>query len=178
MSKSHEVGERENIEPSMDHVNSVLRSIRNVNQLLFKADDRDKLIKGICNILTEITGYYHVWIALFDKSDNLLTTAQSGLDKEFQPLLDLLKDGELPNCAEKALNGRGVITTKNPSLSCEDCPLSDIDDGRSGLTIKFKHKDQVYGVLSASIAKKFVGEEEQLGLFKGVARDISFGYSR
>jgi len=65
-------------EERMEHLNAVLRAIRNVNQLLVKEKDRSRLLKGVCDILIETRGYHSSWIALLDESGGLLTSAEAG----------------------------------------------------------------------------------------------------
>ena len=91
-------------ERQLERINLVLRVIRNVNQLLVKGEDRFRLIQGICDTLVEDLSYYNAWIALFDESGGLVTTAEAGLGKEFLPMIEQLKQGELTDCCNRRSN--------------------------------------------------------------------------
>jgi len=158
-----------------EHLNSALKSIRNVNQLLVKEKDRDKLIKGVCNNLTKTRGYYNVWIALFDSSGKLITIAQSGLGDNFKPMRKLLEKGQLPTRVKETLNQSGVVVTEDPSCECNDCPLSKNYEDRGALTVRLEYNDSIYGILSVSIPGEFIDDEEEHNLIGEVARDIAFG---
>ncbi|MCL0058184.1 PAS domain S-box protein [Dehalococcoidia bacterium] len=63
-----DVTERKQAERRIEHLNLVLRAIRNVNQLITREKDRDRLLKGASETLIETRGYHHAWIAIFDES--------------------------------------------------------------------------------------------------------------
>ena len=52
-----DITERKQAEKKIKHLNSVLSAIRNVNQLITKERDRDKLLQGVCDKLIEARGY-------------------------------------------------------------------------------------------------------------------------
>ena len=93
----------------IEHLNLVLRAIRNVNQLITKEKDRDKLLKGACDSLIETRGYNSAWIALLDESGKLDTAAQAGLGDDFQPMLDRFKHGKLMHCVRLTKEQSGVF---------------------------------------------------------------------
>ncbi len=51
----------------IERLNLVLNAIREVGRLLVKENDRERLIKGVCDILVDRRGYFNAWIGLFDK---------------------------------------------------------------------------------------------------------------
>jgi len=163
------------IEDRIKHLNLVLRAIRNVNQLIIREKDRDRLLKGVCDNLTQTRGYYSAWIALLDENRDVVTTAESGLGKDFLPMADLLKGGTLTECGQKALRHAEVGVTNNPLSACIDCPLSAQYSGRGAMTIRLEHEGKIYGLLSASIPKDFLSDEEEQLLFGEVAGEISYG---
>ena len=115
--------EREGAWERIQHLNAVLRSIRNVNQLIVKEKDRDRLIKGICKNLIETRGYYNAWIALLDENEKLVTVAEAGLGDGFSHLLNRLNRGKLPDCGRRALTQSNIAITQDPFSTCTDCPL-------------------------------------------------------
>ena len=156
------------------HLNAVLRAIQNVNLLIAKEKDHDRLLKGICDNLIEFRGYYSGWIALFDESGGLVTTAESGFGKDFLSMIDYLKRGELPACAQKALPQSDVVVTEDMLTACADCSIARMYGGRGAMTIRLEYDGKVYGLISASIPIDFATDEEQQTLFKDIARDIGF----
>ncbi|MCK4535162.1 MAG: PAS domain S-box protein, partial [Syntrophobacterales bacterium] len=159
---------RKQAEEKIKHLNLVLRAIRNVNQLVVTEKNRDRLLQGACDNLTETRGYYSAWIVLLDEAGKYVMSAESGLGKDFLPMIEMLKKGEITLCGEKALLQTGVVVTENPLSTCVDCPLSEKHAGRNAMTIRLEHGEKVYGFLSVSIPEDFVLDEEEQGLFKEV----------
>jgi two-component system NtrC family sensor kinase len=162
------------IEEKLEHLNRVLRAIRHVNQLITKERDREKLLKGICNNLTETCGYYNVWIALLDKSGKLIAHAESGLGSSFLPMVERLKRGELTACGQQALKQSEAVVTEDPASICTDCPLSRNYVGRGAATVRLEYGGKVYGFLSVSSPIELAVDVEEVGLFREVATDIAF----
>ena len=107
-----------------ERLNLLLRTIRNVNQLLVNEKDLSRLLQGVCDNLIDNRGYYNAWIALFDESCGLMATVEAGLGKEFLPMVERLKRGKLTHCTQKALIQSEVVLTKDPFSNCTDCPSS------------------------------------------------------
>lgn len=156
------------------HLNLILRSIRNVNQLIAMEKDRDRLLKGACERLIETRGYHNVWIALLDESGGLVTTAEAGLGDDFLPMIERLKRGELPACGQRALSEPGIVVTQDPLSTCADCPLADKYDGRWAMTIRLEHGGKLYGLLCVSLPGELTADEEERALFTEVASDLAF----
>lgn len=95
-----DITERKQAEQRIGHLNSVLRAMRNVSQLVTRQKNQERLLKGVCNMLIATCGYYNAWVALVDKLGRLVTTAEAGLGADFLPMLEKLKRGEMTACAE------------------------------------------------------------------------------
>ena len=86
--------EHKRTEERIRHLNVLLRAIRNVSQLIAREEDRDRLLQGACEYLTEGGAYHSVWVAFLDESHRLVSVAAAGLDKDFRPLMDRVKRQE------------------------------------------------------------------------------------
>ena len=164
---------RKQTENRIEHLNRVLRAIRNVNQLITVEKDRDRLIQGACDKLTETRGFYNAWIALFDSSGELSATAESGLGNEFAPMVDELRRGDLPLCAQRAWAETKVAVIEDPVSTCADCPLASGLQGRSGMSVPLEHQGTTYGVLSISTPRMFATDSEEQDLLREIAGDIA-----
>src|SRR6056297_3284108 len=126
------------------HVNQILRAIRDINQVITYEKDKDSLIQNACHMLIEIQGYQSTWIALYDQDENLGSFAQAGLEKNISDLLQThLESEQLYPCSQKALQNSGTTIT-NPdqdSTCCQRCPLY----GRfnKNITVRLEYSDQV-----------------------------------
>ena len=169
-----DITEHKRMEQRIEHLNRVLQAIRNVNQLIAREKDRDRLIKGICNNLVETRGYYNAWLVILDESGSLVTTAEAGLSKDFLPLVEQLKRGELPDCTRRVLRQSEVMVTEVPLSTCVDCPLAGVHHGRGIMTVRLEHGGKVYGVVAVSIPKTLAADEEEQSLVKEIASDIAY----
>jgi PAS domain S-box-containing protein len=174
MGTVQDITERKQAEEKLHHLNLVLRAIREVNQLIVKERDRDALIHKTCEILIKTRGYYNVWIALMDEEGTYITSAEAGLGKDFAPMKKLLKEGQWPACAKKALSKKELVITEEPKTECMDCPLSAKYAGRGAYTICLAHNGRNYGILSVSVPELSIGGKQEHGLIREAAGDIGF----
>jgi len=156
------------------HRNAVLQAIRNVNQLIVREKDRDRLIQKTCELLAETRGYLSAWIALWDEDGTLRAAAQAGLGQEWQELMHRLWCGEKPGCAELALAEPGPVLITNTLSSCGDCPLASWYQGRRAVSVRLEYGEHVYGILTVSVPRDVAVDEEEQGLIREVAGDVAF----
>ncbi len=168
-----EITNRKKVEEKLKQLNSVLRSIRNVNRLIVKEKNRDRLIKDACQVLVESRFFHNVWIMLLDETKKMTAAAETGLGKAFQPVAQMLRDGRLINCVRKAYAQPGTVVINDPVSACKNCPLAIKYKGRTGLCIRLERDGKTYGILSASVIKDLVSDKEVSSLFEEIGHDIS-----
>jgi len=161
-------------EERLIHVIRVLRTIRDVDHIIFEEMDRSRLIQRICHALIETRGYFNAWIALFDEFGKFILASEAGLGESFFPLISLFNRGELTQCGHQALSKLNTVIVSDPITDCIDCPLAINYSGRGGLSIRLEYGDKVYGLLSASIPNQMIKDKEEYSLFEEISRDIAF----
>jgi len=169
-----DITERKQVEEKVQHLNLVLRAIRNINQLIARGTDRDGLLKGACDTFVKTRGYYSAWIALLDGSGKLVTAPEAGLGKSFLQVMERLKRGELTHCGCKVLEKPGVLVMKDVSSECEDCPVAKEDTGRGAMSVRLEYGGKVYGLMTVSIPPGRAAGKEEHDLFEEIAGDIAF----
>jgi len=169
-----ETAQRKQAQERTEHLNMVLRAIRGVNQLIVKEKERDKLIRRVCATLIKTRGYESLCICLFDESRMLVAHAEAGLDKDFLPMVERLKRGELVDCIERTLIQSGVVITEASSLTCGDCTLVKTCSGTKVVTIRLEHGGKVYGLLRLSLSGDASMSGEEQSLLQEVTSDIAF----
>ncbi|HUV78628.1 MAG TPA: ATP-binding protein [Desulfobacterales bacterium] len=164
-------------EKKMERLNLMLRTIRNVNKLLVKEKDPAILLQETCDNIIENRGYYNVWFALLNESEELVATVEAGLGKDFLPMIHHLKRGELTDCGQRAMSQPGPVITYDPT-NCTDCPLLVSYGDRGAMTMRLECEGNVYGIVSASIPKYLIVDEKEQRLFEEVVGDVAFALHR
>nr|QNO44101.1 hypothetical protein LPBHELFG_00002 [Methanosarcinales archaeon ANME-2c ERB4]QNO44188.1 hypothetical protein ADEGBKGC_00001 [Methanosarcinales archaeon ANME-2c ERB4]QNO44773.1 hypothetical protein AJEPLONM_00002 [Methanosarcinales archaeon ANME-2c ERB4]QNO46556.1 hypothetical protein BHHJPBMP_00002 [Methanosarcinales archaeon ANME-2c ERB4] len=157
-----------------DHLNTILRGIQNVNQLIAREKDRDRLVQKACENLIENRGCYSAWITLLDENRGFLTAAEAGLGAVFSPVIEMMKRGEFSECVQNALEQSGIVMVEDVTAARADCPLASTYTGRAGVTVRMEHGGRVYGVLSVSTPAEMAADVYEQLLLKEVAGDIAF----
>ncbi|MFC1925377.1 PAS domain S-box protein, partial [Chloroflexota bacterium] len=162
------------VEEKLQRLNLILRTIRKVDQVILEERYRERLIERVCKSLVKTRGYYNAWVALMDGSGRFYTFAQAGMGKKFLPMQKQLELEGATECGRKALNRKRAVVINDPASSCIDCPLANKYTGRGGITVRLKHRGEIYGLLCASIPVSLTTEEEERSLFEDIAKDLAF----
>jgi len=165
--------ERKRMEERVDHLNLVLKAIRNVNQLIVREKDCETVIRRSCGILTETRGYVSAWIALYDESGRYLTAASAGLGGAFEPLKNCLAHDQLGACG-KALHESGVHLVRDPATQCAGCPAARLYQNMSAIAVRLEHQGRVHGLLVVSMDPALIDVVEEQDLIEEVADDIAY----
>jgi PAS domain S-box-containing protein len=166
--------QRKKAENKIQHLNAILRALRNINQLITFEKKRDKLLKKACNELVKTRGYHRGWIILTDKKGRFSEFIET-CSEEDKPRKELLKEGELPECAHKALKRGGLVVIQDMDSDCENCPLINETSGNGSMITLLKHKERLYGLLLVYAPESFVNDIEEQELFQELAGDIALG---
>jgi len=163
-----------NSQKKVVHLNAVLSGIRNVNQLIVREKNRDRLIQGICDSLVESRGYSNAWILLVNKNYEYLASARSGPGENFLQMEEKMMHGEFTRSEQNVFEHAGIQIIRYTAADCPDRPL----DGRYGdkvtMNIRLEYMGWVYGILSVSIPDEMADDADEQALFCEVAGDIAF----
>jgi PAS domain S-box-containing protein len=171
---SIDITERKQAEGRIKHLNLVLRSIRNVNQLIVQEKDRNALVRKACKMLTETRGYSHAWIALIGENKSLINWASSNMSLHFKQLKGMFNRGEMNECAKMAMRQSGVISIEDKGKHCTGCPLIGVLSLETEFTIRLEHNSKIYGFLAVSIPPVMVIHKEEQQLFEEIAGDLAY----
>jgi PAS domain S-box-containing protein len=169
-----EIEIRKHAQERIVHLNAVLQTLRNVNQLIIKVKDRERLLQGACDNLINIRGYDSAWIALIEGDVEFITAVQAGADEGFTAMVDSLKRRELTHCMHQAVDQSGVLVVADPAVECGDCPLVGISAGKARLIACLKYEGRIYGFITVTVSVEMPVDDDERSLFEEVAGDIAF----
>ncbi len=162
----------------IERLNLVLNAIREVGRLLVKENDRERLIKGICDILVARRGYFNAWIGLFDKDQNVDLVADSGFSRRFEPMKKRLARREFTRCIRATLDSPEVYSVHDPIVECTDCVLAENYSGRGAIAVALRYENVRYGFMVLSTPKRLAMDDTEKSIIKEVADDIAMGLYR
>jgi|GEM_PF-6619294 len=171
---AHDITERQKNQEQILHLNNILRAIRNINQLITREKDADRLLNGVCNCLVETRGYRSAWIARFDSSGQFHSFTSSGNDTSLACLDELMRNGYVPLCVQHALKTAEIIILD----TCPDCPGNSAPEHVYKMSVRLAYNEQIYGVMTVAlfnpIDRSEIYNEEEKSLFLEVAGDLAF----
>ncbi len=186
--ESQAIFEHAEMNQRLEHLNRVLKAIRNVNQLIMAEDDPQRLTERACASLTETMGYHNAWIALLGgeaarrlglpEARPVAAVAATGFDDGFEILLGRLERGRFPDCMARTLASDETLVKSNTAVDCLYCPLHNQCQGRAILARRLEFEDVTWGVLTASVPAAYARDAEEQDLFNEVAGDLAFALHR
>ena len=167
-----------NTEERIKHLNSILLSIRDINQLIVTEKDKDKLLLKACKILSENRGFDLVWIGEIEKENyKVIPKAHSGSDKAFWDLInvkwDNSKQGHGPTgMAIKTRKNNIVNDTNNEPRFKPWLDAIKKYGYNSAIAIPLITDEKIYGNLTLYSKRANAFDKEEISLLDEVAADI------
>jgi two-component system NtrC family sensor kinase len=170
-----DVTARKRAEERIEHLNSLLRALRDINQLITRESDRERLIHESCDILVRTRGYEKAWIQLVDENKNPLSIAGAGLGGESGAFMEQMRSGVYPECVKRLWHQKKTfLIYNNPGIKHKECVLASRHSCRAVYRCRLEYEDKVYGMLGVTIPVLALSDEEEKGLFLELCGDISF----
>ena len=157
------------------HLNSVLKAIRQVNQLVVVEKNRTSLLHKTCDALVQARGYDGAWLGFLGNDKAFATVVGSGLGEGVSRFSEHVMAGDHPPCIRVALDQKGDIVIVDKSRECGDCFFKSTCKGKEAAIIRVERADRFFGLLAILFAPDVAVDEEEKGLLKEVAGDIAFG---
>ncbi|MBI4188865.1 MAG: PAS domain S-box protein, partial [Chloroflexi bacterium] len=175
LSMVQDITESKVAEEKIVHLTAVLRSIRNVNQLITREKDRESLIQQSCDLLVQRQGYERAWILLLDENRNRVTAVGTGFDEDTAAFLKQLETGNYPVCVMELLGQeQAFMAYDQPGRQHPGCVLADDHSSRGVFRCKLEYGGKLYGVFGVALPSGAVFDKEEQNLFLELCGDITF----
>lgn len=163
------ITEHKSAEKRITHLNRLLRSIRDVNQLIVRERDPKALIREGCRLIVDNRGYSAALIVLTDTNDQPVTWSGSGSSSFIEPLNEMLEQHELPPCCfAPNVSEAGILINDRPPV-CDQYPME-----TPSLCTRLIYEDIVYGYMVVLAADDLIVDGEALSLYTEMAKDIAY----
>jgi PAS domain S-box-containing protein len=174
------ITQRKHAEDHIQHLQSVLKAIRNINQLIVHEKNQKKLLQGACDILNQASDYELVWIGLIEEdSKNVLPVAQAGCEEGYLKAIRITWDD-----SETGKGPTGTaIKTKKPSVIREISADLRFKPWReeamkrgyaSSVAVPIVYEERIFGALTVYATIPDAFDEEEIDLLLEVSQDIAF----
>lgn len=160
----------------IEHLNNVLRVIRDVNQLIIHERNPDHLIREGCRLLVDNRGYNSALIVLTDEKQQPVSWGTARIAESSEPLAAMLKQGQLPPCTRQCNALDAIVVIENGNTICSPCPLTSVHGNKNTKTLcaGLLYKDKTFGYLIAALDNSLNVDDEELGLFSEMAGDLAY----
>lgn len=169
-----DITERKHAEQRIEHLNRVLRALRDVNKLTVRERDLDTLIREGCRLLVQNRGYASALIVLTDKNDRPDSWAGAGMAASSEPLNSMFERGELPPCCDRARSAGEVVLIDDRHSVCGKCPVAEGYAETHSLCVRLTHENAAFGYLAVALDHNLSADDEERGLFAEMAGDLAY----
>ncbi|MEA1865783.1 MAG: PAS domain S-box protein [Euryarchaeota archaeon] len=171
-----EIAEREIAEDHVERLNSVLKAIRNVNQLIVSEKDRDSLLRKACDILLEARGYDAAWFGLLRDDTTFEMVLGSDSRRDPSQFCDDMVGRGPSQCFKDALTQKEGVTIVDKSVECEECTFRSAYVDNATVIIRIEHAGRLFGLLAIALAADVdvASDDDEKELLQEVASDIAF----
>ncbi len=159
-----------------EHLNAILRAIRNVNQLIVQEKDPHLLIQKACQDFIETRGFHSAWIVLFDDREKIIDFVEQGLELDLPNLDNKLIKDFFPPCFTRSLKSGEVVLIRDIESECKNCPrFADYKTKNcSVMSRSLNYEGKNYGVINVSLETRFIDDKAEHSLFEEVAGDLAY----
>ncbi len=174
-----EIIERRQAENHIQHLQGVLKAIRNVNQLIVHEKNEKKLLQGACETLNQTRNYKLVWIGLVEKgTKNVLPVVKAGFDENYLKSIKITWDdseiGKGPTGT--AIKTRKPFVMRDIAVDPRYKPWREEAMKRgyaSSAAIPLVYENRVFGALNVYADVPDFFDEEETELLLEVSQDIA-----
>ena len=169
-----DITEIKHAQQRIQHLNNVLRAIRDVDQLIVHEQEPGNLIREASRLLVGNRGYASALFILTDPDNTPVAWAEAGMESAFVPLAERLGRGQLPPCCACITDGDAVAFIEDRNAVCGGCAIADAYSDRDALCMRLIHDSNSLGYLIVSMERGFDTTQEEMALIANMAADVAY----
>ncbi|MDP1621739.1 MAG: PAS domain S-box protein [Bacteroidales bacterium] len=156
----------------IQHLNLVLKAIREVNKLIVKGTNTQEMIDETCKTLIATREYSSAWIVLIDRNGIIKEHASAGIPNRFEEFVERLKHGFVPECLKSLKETKEIGPVPKSVELCQNCGFEFIDLDQSVVLIRIEYHQMVHGYLAISVPSVLSHDEEENNLLVEFSEDL------
>ena len=170
-----DITDRKLNQAKIENLNSLLRSIRDVNQLIVQEKDFLLLLQKSCEIIKETRDYLNIEISLLDEASGLIRPlARAGIHLARDWAVSRDGKGNAPRCITDCLKKRNTLILDDPLSNCAACKYYHSDYQHNKIVVPIKKQDMIVGCLTACLIRGHRISQEEIDLLEEIAGDLGF----
>ncbi len=159
-------------QPRKGDVNRIFASIREIDQLVAREQDRATILQKACEIPVNNLGFHHCMILWNEESAQLFQAGMAAAN--FEGMQRLLDSGTVPDCMARALESDEIAFIQDVAIDCPDCPFSDKYDDQAGLAVRLECEGRVYGALVVAAPAGTIQLEQEREVLRELADELAY----
>lgn len=174
------LAEKRQAEARLRHINQVLRAVRNINQLIVRERDAQRLLERACQILVQARDYRMAWIGQVESGHKRVTVAaRAGAGVDYLDNAAITWDDSPTGQGPTGL----ALKTRQPQVLQEIAADPSFAPWReaalaqgfhSSTAVPIVRGDRLYGSLHVYADTPYAFDAEEVDLLVELAEDLSF----
>lgn len=160
------------MELRINHLNAILKAIRDVNQLIVRVSSVKDLLEKTCFTLVSTRAYSNAWFVTLDPDGKLLDSSSSGMEADFEDNLKEFVEKNKLKCINLLKESSQKLCSMNNAIDCSDCLVNELYPGKGTIISKVQYKDRLHGFIAVSMPVELIDDKEETDLFCEIADDL------
>lgn len=157
----------------MKRKSELLQAAYDVCRILLQERDLPTLLQGMCDRICANGLHQSTLLVLFDQDSGGVITAESGLGERVAPVMAELRQGRLPECGVRALDGEGFASVVCDDCQCSMCVPGSDDAADCALSAPLRCTSSLTGFLTVRLPRGVVPQPFELRILADVAETVS-----
>lgn len=170
----NDITKRKKYEEHIAHLNSLLKAIMDVNQIIVKGKLVGEVMQKACETLLETRSYIGCSIGLLDEKGEFISPIAEAGSQNFCGYwyIDQNGNGSAPTCIQKAVKTNQIVIMNKES--CSECLYREFSKYEISVTVPMHTNHELIGLLHLGLDKGISIDEEEKELLQEAACDLAF----
>ncbi len=169
-----DITEKKEAERRIKQLNSLLKSISRVNQVIVQEDSLENVMMEACSSLSVEANFLGSAIALLDEKDGMISPFTTGRDCSLSEDWSVTPEGEgeAPDCIKETVRSK-EMQVLDPER-CQECPYKTSEVGYTCILVPMVREETVVGLLYVGMENPVELTSEYRELLKEVSEDLAY----